>query len=651
MTPFMRCQILFCLLFVVAAGAAKTVTLSGRVVDHETGTGLPAVSIAQSGSGVKATTDQKGDFSFSIEASRVLDSIGRMQGNILLIKHNGQLLDLKSAPLVTSVALYNLKGERLLYRERQAGSDMLPLTGLPANIYMMRITMRDGNASEVKWVKTGAPAVFTPGAPETRSGALPRQMNILAALSFAKQGYQTRDVDVNGDSATATMLVKMKPDIGFGVFDEDSVRSYRLYFAGGDLARLLDFSDLVPKSYTVTPVFVPARLICRGRTIDSVAVRFRGDQSLWDCVSGGKRKKNIRYPQFGFGNADICAKFSMKIDFNRYNKDNRLCGLKALNFRSMSADPTKMHEKLGYSVFSDMGIASPRSAYARLFVNDTLWGLFGITEEIDGRFTKSRYPKSGDGNLYKDLWPDANASDAKILEALVTNNDSGETPDIADFKALRDAVNAAGTDSTNFRGKIAPLVDIPYLVRYILVDRGIMNFDGLMSLYEGGMRHNYSWYHEDESKLFRLIPWDLDKIFIYPEPNFWTNNAPSGKNTVPNWNVVNSSYADIRCYFDPGSGGGSYKVSPIDKDKLLRLFRSATWSDFRVQGKAFLDSVLTENRLNARIGKWRTLIAGAVGEDPTVDSTEWAGMVDSLSHTIPLLRTNLKMMMDTLIVH
>jgi hypothetical protein len=399
----------------------------------------------------------------------------------------------------------------------------------------------------------------------------------------------------------------------------------------------------------VEPVFVQARLECRGRTLDSVAVRFRGDQSLWDCVSGGKRKKNVKYPQYGFGNGDICAKFTVKIDFNRYNKDRRLLGLKALNFRSMSADPTKMHEKLGYSVFNDMGIASPRTAYARLYVNDTLWGLFGIAEEIDGRFTKSRYPKSGDGNLYKDLWPDANASDAEILTALVTNNDSADTPNIADFKALRDAVTATSTDSANFRSKIAALVDMPYLVRYIVADRGIMNFDGLMSLYEGGTRHNYCWYHDAESKLFKLFPWDLDKIFIYPEPNFWTNNAPNGKNTLPNWNVVNSSYADIRCYFDPGSGGGSYKVSPIDKDKFLRLFRTATWSEFRTQGQAFLDTVFTEKRLNARINQWRALIASAVGEDPTVDSTEWAGMVDSLSRSIPLFRTNLKMMIDTLI--
>jgi hypothetical protein len=72
-------------------------------------------------------------------------------------------------------------------------------------------------------------------------------------------------------------------------------------------------------------------------------------------------------------------------------------------------------------------------------------------------------------------------------------------------------------------------------------------------------------------------------------------------------------------------------------------------SNCRGAGRAFLNSVLTEKRLNERIGKWRALIAPAVGEAPTTDSTEWAGMVDSLSRTIPLLRMNLKMKVDTLI--
>ena len=244
-----------------------------------------------------------------------------------------------------------------------------------------------------------------------------------ASLIFEKDGYQSFTEEINRDSTNSIILVKMKPVIGSNVFDEDTVRSYHLYLTQQNMTALLDYSQLVPAPYMVNAFFVQARLVAEGRTLDSIGVRFRGDQSLWDCIANGIRKKGLSYPQYGFGNGDICAKFSMKFDFNRYNKDFRWYGLKALNFRSMSADPTKIHEKLGFMLFKKMGIASPRVAFAKLYVNDTLWGLFSVVEEVDGRFTKARYPATGDGNLYKEVWPDGDETDASLREGLVTNND------------------------------------------------------------------------------------------------------------------------------------------------------------------------------------------------------------------------------------
>jgi len=652
MDTFQRCKLCIFPFVIITSLVAKTATFSGRVVDSETGTGIAAVSIKLPALNANATTDQDGQFSFSAELS--VDGSRFRRGTRGQVKWRGaeRLFDLKSAPWVASVTLFNVKGEQILYKKRPPGTNFLPLPPLPDNLYLLRVGNVDGEYFTTRWMDIGGDAVFTLGTSPKNGGLLSKRAVVVDSLEFTKQEYQTKKIAVDNDSTYTALKIKMKPDIGARVFDDDTVRSYRLYFASEDLARLLDYSTLVPAPYFVNTAFVKARLVVDGRTLDSIGVRFRGDQSLWDCIANGQRKKGVAYPQYGFGNGDICAKFSMKFDFNRYNADYRLYGLKALNFRSMSADPTKMHEQLGFSLFADMKIAAPRTAYAKLYVNDTLWGLFGVTEEIDGRFTKARYPQTGDGNLYKEIWPDAQLSDNKILAALVTNSDPEDVPDISDFKALRDTVVAFETDSGNFIKNVSQLVDIPYLVRYLVVDRGIMNFDGIMSNYGGGYgRHNYFWYHDDPSGLFRIIPWDLDKALLYPEPNFWTNNAPVGTNIVPNWNVVNTSYSEYACVFDPGSLSSGYRVNAIDGDKFLRLVRSTTWNDFRSQGQFFLDSLFTEQKLTARISSWRTLIAGAVGEDPTLDSSEWAGMVDSLVRTIPLFRTNLKMMMDTLIVH
>jgi hypothetical protein len=633
-----------CFLLLLATASIHAKTYAGRVVNDETGIGLAGVSVTLLHSAGKAISDSNGQFSLSGEVGIKSGRTGRTGFNLVKWHEAAHRIDLTLAPQVQSIALFNLKGERLFFKERAAGATGLSMPEMGKNIYIVRMTTYNNGHFIAPWCNSGTAVSF---AFDDMARALSKPMSARYTLEFEKQGYQTKQVGVNGDSAS--MLVDMNPDIGSHVFDDDTIRSYRLVIATADLNVLLDYRKLVPQAWTVHTVYVPARLAFEGRILDSVGVRFRGDQSLTDCVNNGARKNGLKYPQYGFGNGDICAKFGMKFDFNKYKKDQRLFGLKALNFRSMSADPTKMHERLGYSLFADMGIIAPKTGYARLYVNDSLWGVFGIVEQIDGRFTKSRFPNSGDGNLYEDVWPESRTIDDEILSASKTYKDSVAATSMSDFKAFRDMVTATGTDSTNFLEKMKLLVDIPYLVRYMAVDRGITNFDGLVSAY-GHMRHNYAWYHDQESGLFKLFPWDLDKTLLYPEPNFWTNNQPRGNTTVPNWNVVNSTYASIGCTFDPGSGGGSYGVEPIDKDKFLRLFRNATWNDFRKQGRVFLDSFFTEKKVNDRIGKWRTRISAAVGEDPTIDSTEWSTMVDSLSHTIPLLRKNLQMMIDTLIV-
>ncbi len=478
--------------------------------------------------------------------------------------------------------------------------------------------------------------------------------------------------------------------IGDLVFDDNVLRSYYLELAPEELAKLQDYGALA-KGYEVRPVYVAARLRFEGQVLERIAIRFRGDQSIWDCVADGRRKTDVRYPQFGFGSTDICAKFSLKLDFNRFDPNQRLDGLKALNLRSMSKDATKMHDRLGLAMFHDMGLVAPRAVHAKLFVNGAYWGLFVAVEQIDGRFTTSRFPGAGDGNLYKETWPDATFSDERILAALQTNkpdkvsnakpeaasdakpaaatntnaaaapdvkpgSQPATQPDISRFKAFRDAVVAESTDVTNFRERVAPFVDLQQFARYMAVDRGILNFDGVIACYDygPGIRHNFYWYEDPRTKRFVLIPWDLDLVFIYPEPNYWTNNAPRDRNIVPNWNVVNKDYRSLPGYFDPGSlgvaSGQGYVLRPIDQDKFLRLARDATWQDFGVAAQELLDRYLTPERIEARVTKWREQIRGAVAEDPTLSVTEWNTAVDALVRNVPDVRKNLQLMKDQRIV-
>jgi spore coat protein CotH len=470
-------------------------------------------------------------------------------------------------------------------------------------------------------------------------------------LSWAATGLA---LEAPRTSAAATASVS-KPTIGDRVFDDDVVHSYSLELAPEELAKLQDYGALA-RGYQVRPAWVTARLRFEGQVLERIAMRFRGDQSIWDCVANGQRKTGVSYPQFGFGSTDICAKFSLKLDFDRLDSNQRLDGLKALNLRSMSKDPTKMRERLGLAMFRDMGLVAPRAAHARLFVNGAYWGLFLAVEQIDGRFTTTHFPEAGDGNLYKETWPDATFTDQRILAGLQTNRPGPEPgakpPDLSRFQAFRDAVVADTTDAASFREKVAPFVDLQQFARYMAVDRGILNFDGVIACYDfgAGIRHNFYWYQDPRSGRFVLIPWDLDLVFVYPEPNYWTNNAPRDRNVVPNWNVVNKDYRSLLGYFDPGSAavarGMGYPLRPIDKDKFLRLARDATWQEFGLAAQELLDRHLTPERVAARLSRWRKQIGGAVAEDPTLVAADWSAAVDALARSVPDLRLNLQLMKE-----
>jgi hypothetical protein len=625
-------------------------TYTGRVVDAETGRGQGGVAIALQHSTGQTVSDSTGAFSLTAFMGVKQGSPVSKAGPILRYLPRQGGFSISPATHVQSIALYSLQGRCAAAARCALTDDVIPLD-IPANGFYLLCLRTARQAFTSVWNHTGASQIIVPGATSPHARQLARAA-AESALLFEKAGYQHKRVPVEAGRDYDDLLVEMKPLIGDYIFDDDTVRTYRLYMNESEIARLLDFNALV-SGYTVNKVWVTARLVFEDRSLDSIAVRFRGDQSIWDCVSGGERKKDVHYPQYGFGNGDVCAKFSMKFDFNRLDPDQRLHGLKALNFRSMSFDPTKLHERLGLSLYHDMGIHAPRAVHARLYVNDSLWGLFSAVEEIDGRFTKSRYPLSGDGNLYKEAWPEAAASESFLLSALETNDDPEDNPDVSDFSAFRDSVIAESTDSSKFLATMNGIVDIPHLVRYLAVDRGIGNFDGIVSAYVLGggthMRHNYFWYHNEETGLFELIPWDLDKVLLFPEPNFWSNNQPVGDNQVPNWNVINSDYTPVYCTFDPGPFGG-YRVEPIDADKFLRLVRISTWSQFTAQSRRFLDSCFTQATVDSRLDAWSRQIASAVGQDPTIDSAEWRLMVDSLKHTIPLMRAHLELMIDTLIV-
>jgi spore coat protein CotH len=452
--------------------------------------------------------------------------------------------------------------------------------------------------------------------------------------------------NVTKDGSVGDAAVDGKVAIGDRVFDENTVQSYYLTFSDEEYAKLMDMSTLLVNQWTVNEDrYVKASLRVGDREFPSIGVRFKGQFSIWGCVDKASGTRVVRVESV-FRDIDVCQRFSLKLDLDRYDDSARLDGLKKLNLHAMSADPSKMRERLGYSLYRDLDVLAPRAVHARVYINGQYHGLFAAVEEVDGRFTASRFPKSGDGNLYKEIWPAGHITSHEATEALRTNDDPA---DVSDLLAFRDAVVAA--TEADFSTKMAPHLDLDYLARYIVVNRAINDFDGVMAFYFGWgpppANHNLYWYHDTESGRFMLIPWDLDKTFWYPEPNFWSDNAANGENIVPNWNVVTNNCDGYTVWFD--NLGMPYQMMGIDCDPLMRLLRGKIYDRQKAITEGFIAGAFSEQSVKAKLDAWQAQIADAIEDDPLVDSAHWKASVSALLADIPKLQANVRLMMNGLI--
>lgn len=363
--------------------------------------------------------------------------------------------------------------------------------------------------------------------------------------------------------------------------------------------------------------YVSAEAVVRGRHLEearyaTVGLRHKGAWSLHHCWDdyGGVRHRE-----------DECAKLSLKVKFDEYDVNGRLDGLKRLNLHASAGDGTKLRELLAYATFNEFGVDAPRAVPAKVYVNGELLGLFIAVEDIDGRYTRAHYPDGPNGNLYKEIWPNAAAEDAAFIAALETNE---EVADVSDLRGFAEAV--ANTSNATFAEDMAKWVDLDAILRYLAVDRAMRNWDGIMAFYSPLKPHNHYWYRDDGPEgRFHLIPWDLDNTFwefdpyMYPEQ--WVTAAP-----VPDWNAepANCSLRDV---WTPGSG---VTLTPPRCDKFLDLLAETHWPRFAELASELRERTFTTTGLMQKVRHWRALIEPIVREDPTLATSAWEAEVEGL---------------------
>ena len=119
-----------------------------------------------------------------------------------------------------------------------------------------------------------------------------------------------------------------------------------------------------------------------GETIKNVALRAKGNTSLSTVSQLGSER------------------YSLKIEFDRYQDNNTYHGLDKLCLNNLIQDYTMMKDYIVYKLMNEFGVASPLVSYTYVTVNGEDWGLFLAVEAVEESFLERNYG-SNYGDLYK----------------------------------------------------------------------------------------------------------------------------------------------------------------------------------------------------------------------------------------------------------
>ena len=423
--------------------------------------------------------------------------------------------------------------------------------------------------------------------------------------------HVTAETTTTAAEATTTAggnLSALTADDSGYIFDQERLHTFELTLSDEALAQI----DRNPSAEE----WVLGSLTFEGETIDRVGIRYKGSIGAWvGCLSDPDWSDPSGHK--------VCTKLSMKVKVNWDDSNREFHGLRRLQLHSMNLDPSQMHERLGYWLFREMGVPAPRSVHARLIVNGTYVGVFALTEQIDGRFTRHNFD-DGTGNLYKEVWPlhaGYVTGDLFFVEALKTNED--ENPSIELIKNFGSEVKAAGPDGA--AEVVDRWMDVDEVLAWAVVDRTIRNDDGPFHWYCFGecRPHNYYWYEEPTAGTLHLIPWDLDNAFqnIVKDSNPVTPVADA-------WGEITRDCQRFG-YGDWGLLQRSAACDPV----------FAAWAtfddDYRRLLDEFLDGPFAEELVTAQVEAWVAQIADATTEaadahDDAVSVRKWTGAVDEL---------------------
>jgi spore coat protein H len=284
-------------------------------------------------------------------------------------------------------------------------------------------------------------------------------------------------------SGAAPMTARGQELTSDGLFLDTTVHEIRLAMHSEDWSQL--------QARYLENTFYPADITYDGHTVRNVGVRSRGSGS-----------RDARKP-------------GLRITFDEYVSDQTVAGLKGIVLDNFRQDPAMMKEALSMALYARMGLAAPRVAHARVYVNDHYLGLFAVIEPIDKRFLRRTLNEDG-GYLYEFEWAGAYrfewlGDDPQRYAEMFESETREDEPIAQRFSTLVQMIRATTRESTStWQRTMSRYFDFERLFAYVAVENFLSDHDGLAG--DWGM-NNFYLYRSANSDRFQFLPWDKDINF------------------------------------------------------------------------------------------------------------------------------------------
>jgi len=230
-------------------------------------------------------------------------------------------------------------------------------------------------------------------------------------------------------------------------------------------------------------------------------------RDIWcdEPVPAKLKTNNMKYEIDFAYRGSLTRKFPKKSYYVRFIKHASLFGEQEIHLNAEYADPSLIRNKLSLDFFRTIGVLSPRAQHVLLTLNGKFLGVYLQLESVNELFLQKRGLPLGP--VYYAINNDANFS-------LVSHhyNDAKKTLESgyerkcgtkSDDELLRELIYKINTiPRSSFSKEIAYYIVVDKYFRWLAGAVCTQNYDGFV--------HNYALYHNKQTGLFELIPWDYD---------------------------------------------------------------------------------------------------------------------------------------------